>query len=658
MKLKRLVSVIIAVLMVVALVPVSALAETAASVLKEKAKLAQLDRVWEVLDAVEKEALASGANMSAVTMAVYKAAIQHELVDEGSFNSLTNKTFFFTVDGMACAYDYTARNYDPAEPLTEETVIVVPGRKNSPASSNIFLVGPYYGYDGSFTDQYRQEAQTLAEATGGDYILVQGHGATGPIIAENCPNAGVVIFDSHGTQAYDSSYLCLTTNQGITSEDYSNHWAVNAGSEAFIDGRYILHHAPAEMPNNFFWMAICEGMMRQGQGTTGSALIEAGAAGVYGYSQSVTFVGDYKYEATFWEEMRKEDVTVADAIYTMKQVWGEPEPNGDAWPIVMSPVDPFPTNPDGHQDVYCDWVLYPYNPVALESYTLSEEAVDIYEGYDVTVNFVRVPDNANLYELEWFSEDESIATVFGTNRKVIVTGVSEGATRICCSVKVDGEVIGYAYCDVNVLALPDLNTAANAEGGHLSFTTGSDYPWQAGFVDGCVAAMSGNVGIDNSSSVMEITVDMLADETFSFDWKTSSEGGYDFLRFFVNGVQRGNMSGDTDWDTFTYTAKNDGSYTFKWVFEKDQYVGEGDDCGYVKNVRYSGEEIIEPEPILMGDINGDSVVDASDALIALRFSLGTAQLTDEQFTAADMNGDGNVNAADALVILRVALQLR
>ena len=56
-----------------------------------------------------------------------------------------------------------------------------------------------------------------------------------------------------------------------------------------------------------------------------------------------------------------------------------------------------------------------------------------------------------------------------------------------------------------------------------------------------------------------------------------------------------------------------------------------------------------------GDINGDGNVNANDALLVLRASVGKATLTAEQTKAADLTNDDKVNAADALVILRIAV---
>lgn len=66
----------------------------------------------------------------------------------------------------------------------------------------------------------------------------------------------------------------------------------------------------------------------------------------------------------------------------------------------------------------------------------------------------------------------------------------------------------------------------------------------------------------------------------------------------------------------------------------------------------SGSSTVERK---RGDINGDKKVDANDALLVLRASVGKATLTAEQTKAADLTGDGKVNAADALVILRIAV---
>ena len=60
---------------------------------------------------------------------------------------------------------------------------------------------------------------------------------------------------------------------------------------------------------------------------------------------------------------------------------------------------------------------------------------------------------------------------------------------------------------------------------------------------------------------------------------------------------------------------------------------------------------------LMGDINGDGVVNMQDAQLAMRYAIGIGELSDEQLSIGDINGDGIVNSSDATMIARIALNL-
>jgi hypothetical protein len=61
------------------------------------------------------------------------------------------------------------------------------------------------------------------------------------------------------------------------------------------------------------------------------------------------------------------------------------------------------------------------------------------------------------------------------------------------------------------------------------------------------------------------------------------------------------------------------------------------------------------ESEVCGDVNGDGVVTAADAVIALGIAAGgSASCDPETFTAADVSGDGCVTSLDALMILQVA----
>ena len=356
-KLSKLLCAVLSLMLVLSVSFAPALAETIGDAIEEQTLFTQLDKAWAELDVVQEDLVNSKANAETVVKAIYDAAFECELIDEGSINEYREGIgFTFTVSGLACIYDYRVRVQSDKGYATPNEA-VVEAIRTMPSDEDILLIGPYYGIDSSFTNQYKNEANSLAGYTGGNVTLLQSSGATATAIVNNYLGKSVVIYDSHGTAGYGSSYLCLTTGTGITSEDLTNQWACSLGGGDYgIDGRYIQNHVNGDLGDCGVWMAICEGMKKSGNGVTGTALLQAGAGFVYGYSQSVTFAGDYKYEKTFWERMRQGD-TVAQAFKVMTDTHGVCDPYGDAYPIVMSATDAFPSNPDSQQTVTSDWKL-------------------------------------------------------------------------------------------------------------------------------------------------------------------------------------------------------------------------------------------------------------------------------------------------------------
>ena len=602
MKTRKFLSLALALIMAFAMIPVASLAENVDGLVNEAAAMRKLDNAWAALDAAEADALAQGMSRTEVINAVYTAALNLNTVDKDSFSDFTKDGFYFTVDGMYCAYNYRLRNElgKVTEPANDG-IFTIKGSGSNAAmkdaeSPNVLLLGPYYGYDSNFDDSYKNATQPIAEATGGDWELIQGHAATGPAIVEAFPDYGSVFVDSHGTASGSSTYICLTTNEGITQEDYNNGWAVNSGSAAYIDGRYIQHHLNgAHISNPFVWLGICEGMKLSGHGVTANALVEAGCGAVYGYSQSVTFVADLTMYLPSFTGSLMEGATIADAFQTMKDEYGVPDPRGDAYPIIVSPVDPYPANPDSEQTVYCEWTLFGNaEPVDITGFSLDTENVEIYVGKSAAVMFNRVPDNANNYEIVWTSSNESVATVTGNKRRATVTGISAGTATITCTVMVNGEVFGSANVAVTVNVDTTLMEALNVEGGALQFGTSEPYGFEAVTEGDRFLAKSNNASIGNSTATLTTTVQMAAGDTLTFDYYYSSENNYDWYRFKANGteVQKLSGTGISDFASYTYTAASDGAYTFEWSYSKDSSVNGGNDCVKLDNVAFSGT--IEP----------------------------------------------------------------
>ena len=107
-------------------------------------------------------------------------------------------------------------------------------------------------------------------------------------------------------------------NRTVTQEDYDDG-ALYYSDGIYINGATIANHTTKNSPGGMVWMALCLGMATD---TLCEPMRQKGVEVVYGYSQSVTFAGDYLYEETFWQQMLK-GKTVAESVAEMKEQWGE-----------------------------------------------------------------------------------------------------------------------------------------------------------------------------------------------------------------------------------------------------------------------------------------------------------------------------------------------
>ena len=95
-----------------------------------------------------------------------------------------------------------------------------------------------------------------------------------------------------------------------------------------------------------------------------------------------------------------------------------------------------------------------------------------------------------------------------------------------------------------------------------------------------------------------------------FNWKTSSESGYDKLHFYVNDVEVVSaISGEMgDWAFVEYEVAESGLVVIKWEYTKDGSVSQGEDCGWIKDVVWISDAPIVP--LIDGDegatVEGDA----------------------------------------------------
>ncbi len=116
----------------------------------------------------------------------------------------------------------------------------------------------------------------------------------------------------------------------------------------------------------------------------------------------------------------------------------------------------------------------------------------------------------------------------------------------------------------------------------FSWTMGGNLPWtivSTGQYEGSYAAASGAIG-HSQSSTMSVTQQVTSAANISFFYKVSSEFNWDWLRFYIDGVQQGAWSGNQGWAQASY-AVTPGTRTFMWKYEKDGSQVAGSDKAWI-----------------------------------------------------------------------------
>ena len=155
----------------------------------------------------------------------------------------------------------------------------------------------------------------------------------------------------------------------------------------------------------------------------------------------------------------------------------------------------------------------------------------------------------------------------------------------------------------------------------------SQYEWQTGgqadwFItdqnpyEGVYCAQSGDIN-DNQTSWLSLEYDVYSAENISFWLKVSSEGSWDYLKFYIDGSQIDEWSGEEGWEEVSYPV-SEGSHTFKWAYEKDGSVSNGEDCGWIDYIQFP----ISTPTFIAGDANNSGNVNGLDVTYAVSYFKG------------------------------------
>ncbi|HYG34662.1 MAG TPA: immunoglobulin domain-containing protein, partial [Clostridia bacterium] len=183
------------------------------------------------------------------------------------------------------------------------------------------------------------------------------------------------------------------------------------------------------------------------------------------------------------------------------------------------------------------------------------------------------------------------------------------------------------------------------------FTTGTNAKWFSQTTNtylggGGDAAQSGVI-TDRQSTYMLSTV--TGPGRVSFYWMVSSEQNYDFLKFYIDGVEQARISGAVNWTPVSFPVVSSGTHNLQWTYIKDQSYTNGADAGWVDLVGF------EPGPIAPWITNQPANVTmmvGQSATFTVGAS-GTPPLTFQWYR----NNDANPVGANSNVLTLASVQL-
>ena len=252
-------------------------------------------------------------------------------------------------------------------------------------------------------------------------------------------------------------------------------------------------------------------------------------------------------------------------------------------------------------------------------------------------------DDGTLDYCQQFTVVPNSSYAFAEELSVLINDDSSNAGSFGWDADLGAEVIYSAIFNVDEPVDYSLDEALNAEGGELHFETSEDYPWYTVEDEGTgrIYAMSGNAGVNSSSSSVWTTVEAAVGERLVFDFKAWGEGTtYDVCKLYVDGTQIFSYGArQNDWESFTYAFPSSGEHTITWTYSKDWLVDPRGDYFALDEVRIEDAVIpdsitVEPMVIYTGlSANAVYTVSPEEACQYVVFAM-----EDDSIASVDENG--------------------
>jgi len=178
--------------------------------------------------------------------------------------------------------------------------------------------------------------------------------------------------------------------------------------------------------------------------------------------------------------------------------------------------------------------------------------------------------------------------------------------------------------DVWSFTVSSMNTGEDFESNNFS-----TFPWEhrgnASWTitshekhSGTYSAQAGAIEHDERTT-LRVRVDCISGD-ITFYHKVSSEVDCDYLKFYIDGEEKGEWSGTTDWDQVSFTVRA-GTRTFDWTYSKDGSISSDWDTAWIDDIVFpiGADTIPTGQVIELTDGTFDQTVLRSDVPVLVDF---------------------------------------
>lgn len=314
-RLNKIIVILLAVLMLAAMLPVSAIAESYSAARDLRILNKAHQEVEKDLLAVDSEQYKAGKAPEETVAELIGMLESDPRIASVKRDSATTFTYKLH-SGLTAVYDYNIIHGRPQGKLPEPSSLeqmlpkqIVDENAETASNNDVLVLAPYFGIAEEFSNYYINFGTILAAFTGGTLTVISGDNCTAEDLSE-VVNHGIILFDSHGLESDGFSYLVFHNTAGVSANDYTAGRAVMIeGGGVGVNYQYFNNHVSGTMPDSYVHLATCSG---GSDGHLLEAFIEHGASAAYGYDNTVTVAYDLYLMQDYVNTMRGAETNITD----------------------------------------------------------------------------------------------------------------------------------------------------------------------------------------------------------------------------------------------------------------------------------------------------------------------------------------------------------